>query len=212
MYLTLCLNEEDIFELEFTSTDDETAVEDVHTGEKAVKEDERCTDSSCSDHKFVDVPENEFPVHAHVPQYHTILPISSSGRFPHLLSLLAHDQLSNPGQNKVLLFLPTTCVTQHFATFTRELSNVILPGAYIDIHSKHAQDSRIAASDAFDAEKSGASIFVSSDDSVRGVDYLGVTRVIQFVGWDEIRMFTETTLIESTCLNLFESLGHLRSI
>jgi ATP-dependent RNA helicase MSS116 len=154
-----------------------------------------CTDSSCSDHKFVDVPENEFPVHAHVPQYHTILPISSR-RFPHLLSLLAHDQLSNPGQNKVLLFLPTTCVTQHFATFTRELSNVILPGAYIDIHSKRAQDSRIAASDAFDAEKSGASIFVSSDDSVRGVDYLGVTRVIQFVGWDEIRMFTETTLIE----------------
>ncbi|KAG1740706.1 hypothetical protein EDD22DRAFT_851800 [Suillus occidentalis] len=63
-------------------------------------------------------------------------------------------------------------------------------------------DSRIAASNAFDADKSGASILVSSDDSVRGVDYLGVTRVIQFVGWDEIHMFTETTLIESTCLNL----------
>lgn len=39
MYLTLCLDGEDLFELDFMSTDDETAVEDVHTGEKAVEED-----------------------------------------------------------------------------------------------------------------------------------------------------------------------------
>lgn len=85
---------------------------------------------------------------------------------------------------------PAFCDT-YSRTFKR-----ILPGAYIDTHSKRTQDLRIAASDAFDADKSGASILVSSNDSIRGVDYLGVTRVIQFVGWDEIRMFTEITLIE----------------
>ncbi|KAG2132697.1 DEAD-domain-containing protein [Suillus bovinus] len=135
------------------------------------------------DHKFIDVAhESESPVHAHVPQYHTVLP-SPSQQIPHLLRLLAHDQLSNPGKSKVILFLPTTRMTQLFATLTRELSKVVLPaGQYTkvyEIHSKRAQDSRIAASDAFRADKSGASILVTSDVSARGVDYPGVTRVIQ---------------------------------
>ncbi|KAG1868495.1 P-loop containing nucleoside triphosphate hydrolase protein [Suillus subluteus] len=135
------------------------------------------------DHKFIDVvPESESPVHAHVPQYHTVLP-TPSHQIPHLLRLLAHDQLTNPGKSKVLLFLPTTRMTQLFATLTRELSKTVLPaGAHTrvyEIHSKRTQDSRIAASDAFRADNSGASILVSSDVSARGVDYPGVTRVIQ---------------------------------
>ncbi|KAG1741444.1 P-loop containing nucleoside triphosphate hydrolase protein [Suillus paluster] len=135
------------------------------------------------DHKFIDVvPETESPVHAHVPQYHTVLS-NASQQIPHLLRLLAHDQLTNPGKSKVLLFLPTTRMTQLFATLTRELSKTVLPAGantkVYEIHSKRAQDSRIAASDAFRADKSGASILVSSDVSARGVDYPGVTRVIQ---------------------------------
>ncbi|KAG0707988.1 P-loop containing nucleoside triphosphate hydrolase protein [Suillus ampliporus] len=135
------------------------------------------------DHKFIDVvPETESPVHAHVPQYHTVLP-NASQQIPHILRLLAHDQLINPGKSKVLLFLPTTRMTQLFATLTRELSKTVLPAGantkVYEIHSKRAQDSRIAASDAFRADKSGASILVSSDVSARGVDYPGVTRVIQ---------------------------------
>lgn len=135
------------------------------------------------DHKFIDVvPESESPVHAHVPQYHTVLP-SPSQQIPHFFRLLAHDQLTNPGKSKVLLFLPTTRMTQLFATFARELSKAVLPaGAYTkvyEIHSKRTQDSRIAASDAFRADNSGASILVTSDVSARGVDYPGVTRVIQ---------------------------------
>ncbi|KAG2146335.1 P-loop containing nucleoside triphosphate hydrolase protein [Suillus clintonianus] len=135
------------------------------------------------DHKFIDVvPENESPVHAHVPQYHTVLP-SPSQQIPHLLRLIAHDQLTNKGKSKVLLFLPTTRMTQLFATLTRELSKAVLPAGtntkVYEIHSKRQQDSRIAASDAFRADNSGASILVSSDVSARGVDYPGVTRVIQ---------------------------------
>jgi ATP-dependent RNA helicase MSS116 len=135
------------------------------------------------DHKFIDVVhESESPVHAHVPQYHTVLP-NPSQQIPHLLRLLAHDQLTNPGKSKALIFLPTTRMTQLFATLTRELAKAVLPaGAHTkvyEIHSKRAQDSRIAASDAFRADKSGASILVTSDVSARGVDYPGVTRVIQ---------------------------------
>jgi len=135
------------------------------------------------EYKFIDVvPENDSPVHAHVPQYHTVLS-SASQQIPHLLRLLAHDQLTNPGKSKVLLFLPTTRMTQLFTTLTRELSKTVLPaGAYTrvyEIHSKRTQESRASASDAFRSDKSGASILVTSDVSARGVDYPGVTRVIQ---------------------------------
>ncbi|KAG1765217.1 hypothetical protein EDD22DRAFT_881122 [Suillus occidentalis] len=41
MYLTLRLDEEDVFESDFASTDDEAAAEDVDTGEKAVEDEER---------------------------------------------------------------------------------------------------------------------------------------------------------------------------
>ncbi|OJA20005.1 hypothetical protein AZE42_05870 [Rhizopogon vesiculosus] len=135
------------------------------------------------EYKFIDVvPETDSPVHAHVPQYHTVLS-SASQQIPHLLRLLAHDQLTNPGKSKVLLFLPTTRMTQLFTTFTRELAKTVLPAGantkVYEIHSKRTQDSRAAASDAFRSDKSGASILVSSDVSARGVDYPGVTRVIQ---------------------------------
>lgn len=135
------------------------------------------------EHQFIDVvPETDSPVHAHVPQYHTVLS-SASQQIPHLLRILAHDQLTNPGKSKVLLFLPTTRMTQLFTTLTRELSRKVLPAGantkVYEIHSKRTQDSRAAASDAFRSDKSGASILVTSDVSARGVDYPGVTRVIQ---------------------------------
>jgi ATP-dependent RNA helicase MSS116 len=72
-------------------------------------------------------------------------------------------------------------MTQLFSTLTREHSKVVLPaGVHIDIHSKCTQDSRIAASDTFRADKSGASILISADVSTQGIVCLGVTRVIQF--------------------------------
>ncbi|TFY79531.1 hypothetical protein EWM64_g4478 [Hericium alpestre] len=112
-------------------------------------------------HKFIDVvPENDTPVHARIPQYHTVLP-TAEHQIPHILRLIAHDQLTNTGRSKILLFLPTTKMTQLF--------NTLIPHAglaLIDV-------------DAFRADKTGASILVSSDVSARGVDYPGVTRVIQ---------------------------------
>ncbi|KIM78205.1 hypothetical protein PILCRDRAFT_824683 [Piloderma croceum F 1598] len=134
-------------------------------------------------HVFINtVSDSDSPVHAHVPQYHTVLP-SASEQIPHLLRLLAHDQLINPGKSKSIVFLPTTKMTQLFATLLRELSKTTLPSLrhskVYEIHSKRTQEARTMTSDSFRADKSGSSILVTSDVSARGVDYPGVTRVIQ---------------------------------
>ncbi|PSR78593.1 hypothetical protein PHLCEN_2v7340 [Hermanssonia centrifuga] len=134
-------------------------------------------------HLFVNcVSEDSSPVHAHVPQYHTVLP-SAGHQIPHLLRILAHDQLINPQKSKSIIFLPTTKMTQLFSTLLRELSKTMLPAGrqthVYEIHSKRTQASRTRMSDTFRADTSRASILVSSDVSARGVDYPGVTRIIQ---------------------------------
>jgi ATP-dependent RNA helicase MSS116 len=134
------------------------------------------------DHLFMDcVPENESNVHEHIPQYHTVLN-SAAEQIPHVLKLLAHDQLRNPKSSKSIVFLPTLKLTQLFATFVRELSEALPHGrktSVYEIHSKLGQDQRSRASDRFRNDSSPASILVTSDVSARGVDYPGVTRVIQ---------------------------------
>lgn len=134
-------------------------------------------------HLFINtVSDKESPVHAHVPQFHTVLP-SAAEQISHTLRLIAHDQLLNPGKSKIILFLATTKLTQMFSTILRELAKTALPSLrqthVYEIHSKRAQESRMATSDAFRQDKTGASILVTSDVSARGVDYPGVTRVIQ---------------------------------
>ncbi|KZP03070.1 DEAD-domain-containing protein, partial [Athelia psychrophila] len=47
-------------------------------------------------HVFINtVSAADSPVHAHVPQFHTVLP-SAAEQLPHALRLLAHDQLTHP--------------------------------------------------------------------------------------------------------------------
>lgn len=151
------------------------------TVSKSIQEVARST--LARNHKFVNcVSDESSPVHAHVNQYHTVLP-SAGHQIPHTLRLLAHDQLMNPGNSKIVLFLPTTKMTQLFATLIRELSKTTLPAGrnthVYEIHSKRTQDARTNTSETFRKDKSGASILVTSDVSSRGVDYPGVTRVIQ---------------------------------
>ncbi|EIM81977.1 DEAD-domain-containing protein [Stereum hirsutum FP-91666 SS1] len=133
-------------------------------------------------HTFIDVvPKDDSPVHSHIPQFHTVLP-SAADQIPHILRLIAHDQLSNPGKSKLIVFLPTTKMTQLFATLLRQLSHSVPAGKQTrvyEIHSKRTQESRSKVSDMFRKDQSGATILVSSDISARGVDYPGVTRVIQ---------------------------------
>ncbi|KDQ60061.1 hypothetical protein JAAARDRAFT_191482 [Jaapia argillacea MUCL 33604] len=139
--------------------------------------------SLAKDHLYINtVSDNTSPVHAHVPQFGTVLP-SAGHQIPHVLRVLAHDQLTHPGKSKIILFLPTTKQTQLFATFIRELSKTCLPAGretrVYEIHSKRTQESRTSTSESFRNDKSGCSILVTSDVSARGVDYPGVTRVVQ---------------------------------
>ncbi|KAJ6572175.1 P-loop containing nucleoside triphosphate hydrolase protein [Mycena capillaripes] len=134
-------------------------------------------------HKYINCVTNDTsPVHAHVEQYHTVLP-SASAQLPHIMRLIAHDQLTNPGKSKVILFLPTTKMTQLTATLVNALSASTLPAGkntrVYEIHSKRTQEKRSLVSDSFRNAKGGATVLITSDVSARGVDYPGVTRVIQ---------------------------------
>jgi ATP-dependent RNA helicase MSS116, mitochondrial len=147
--------------------------------------------SMSKDYKFINtVSEEDSPVHAHVPQFSTILP-SAKWELPHVMRLLAQDQLTAglkqaPGYgygSKVIIFLPTTKKTQLYATAIRELSRDLLPAGrqtkIYEIHSKKSQNERERYSSAFRNSKNEHSILITSDVSARGVDYPGVTRVIQ---------------------------------
>ena len=139
--------------------------------------------SLATNHTFINcVSDDSSPVHAHVAQYHTVLP-SASEQIPHLLRLIAHDQLTNPAASKIIVFLPTTNMTRLFATILREVSETTLPAGrrtrVFELHSKRRMESRTSTSDAFRADKSGASVLITSDVSARGVDYPNVSRVIQ---------------------------------
>ncbi|KAL0581321.1 hypothetical protein V5O48_000697 [Marasmius crinis-equi] len=136
-----------------------------------------------ADHTYIDcIKEEDSPVHASIPQYHTVLP-SASEQIPHVLRLIAHDQLTNPGASKIIVFLPTTKMTQLFSTILQTFGRSILPTGkttkVLEIHSKRPQVTRSRVSEQFKSDKSGASVLVTSDVSARGVDYPGVTRVIQ---------------------------------
>ncbi|KAJ7249416.1 P-loop containing nucleoside triphosphate hydrolase protein [Mycena rebaudengoi] len=120
-------------------------------------------------HKYINcVTEEASPVHAHLP---------------HILRLIAHDQLTNPGFSKVIIFFPTTKMTQLFSTLINALASTVLPAGkntrVYEIHSKRTQDKRTMVSDAFRKAKGGATVLITSDVSARGVDYPNVTRVIQ---------------------------------
>lgn len=143
------------------------------------------------DHVFVDtVGKNDVDTHLHIPQYHSVLP-SSEHQILHILRLLAHDQLLHArkasenggiGGGKAIVFLPTTRLTQLFSLVLNSMKHHLPWGRdtlLVEIHSKKDQSQRTRASDTFRSAKTGYSILVSSDVSARGVDYPGVTRVIQ---------------------------------
>ncbi|GAA5826835.1 hypothetical protein JCM11251_002911 [Rhodosporidiobolus azoricus] len=143
------------------------------------------------DHVFIDtVPADEVDTHLHIPQFHTVLP-SAADQLSHVVRLIAQDQLlyardaaknGGTGGGKAVIFLPTTRMTQLFAEVLRSMKNHLPWGRdtnVIEIHSKKTQEQRTRASDLFRKSSQGYAVLVTSDVSARGVDYPGVTRVIQ---------------------------------
>ncbi|WWC59309.1 uncharacterized protein I303_101860 [Kwoniella dejecticola CBS 10117] len=129
-------------------------------------------------HKVIDcVPKNESNVHLHIPQHYTIVP-SAADQIPHILRLIAHDQFINP-HSKVIVFLNTTKLTMLTATLVRELKSSLPKDINVyEIHSRLDQNQRSRASERYRRDTK-PSVLITSDVSARGVDYPGVTRVIQ---------------------------------
>ncbi|KAF9527467.1 P-loop containing nucleoside triphosphate hydrolase protein [Crepidotus variabilis] len=130
------------------------------------------------------VSSDDSPVHAHIPQYHTVLP-SGEHALPHLLRVIAHDQLTKQKEgtkSKIIIFFSTTKMVQIFSELLR-MSAISLPcgrqTTIYEMHSKKDMDRRISTSRNFRQDDGPGSILVTSDVSARGVDYPGVTRVVQ---------------------------------
>ncbi len=135
-------------------------------------------------HQYINcVSADNSTVHAHIPQFHTVL-ASGEQSLPHLLRL---DQLARKmeaGKSKIIVFFSTTKMVQMFAEMVRMSVNALpcvhFPETSVyEIHSKRHMDRRISTSCAFRRDEAQGSVLITSDVSVRGVDYPGVTRVIQ---------------------------------
>ena len=136
-----------------------------------------------SSYKYINcVSVDDSPVHDHIPQYHTVIP-DPSQLFPYLLQLITHDQLSTEEKSKIIIFFSTTKAVQLFSDFISRAAPQVLPSGrktkVYEMHSKRDMDRRMAVSKSFRNDTSGASILITSDVSARGVDYPGVSRVIQ---------------------------------
>ncbi|KAF9226341.1 DEAD-domain-containing protein [Gyrodon lividus] len=129
--------------------------------------------------------DDELTTHDHVSQFHTLCP-TASDQLPTLLKLLAHDRLTHGARSKVIVFCPTVQVTALFSTLLRVLGEEVLTDENTQImtmHSKMPQSdrdqTRLLFSRAGEGLNTRPTVLVSSDVSAKGVDYPGVTRVIQ---------------------------------
>lgn len=119
--------------------------------------------------------------HEHVPQQYLLIP--SVDMFPATVSFLEQTFKSDPTASKVILFFSTARLTGLFYSLLQALQsqsqgkgplhNVSL----FELHSRKSQSMRTKASQAFSAAAKG--ILCSSDVTARGVDFPGVTQVIQ---------------------------------
>ncbi|KAK0535795.1 hypothetical protein OC834_001389 [Tilletia horrida] len=150
-------------------------------------------------HTYIDcVPKGESNTHEHIPQSVYVIK-DPKKHLEFVARLIAHDQLVHPGQSKIVVFTPTTIATKMISrmlsslarsgglpanTFDRKgqqgMGEEGIGGSVYEIHSKLDQSQRFRVSTRFRNDKSGGAVLVTSDVSARGVDYPGVTRVIQW--------------------------------
>jgi ATP-dependent RNA helicase MSS116 len=109
----------------------------------------------------------------HVEQSHAI--ISSMTQYvPSIIRVVREAANDGDGDNKVVVFFPTARMVSFFA----DLFNEVVGLPVMELHSKKSQGYRNRVSNQFRECSSG--ILFTSDVSARGVDYPGVTHVVQF--------------------------------
>lgn len=116
--------------------------------------------------------EDETNTHEHVEQTYIITP--QANFISTAVSIIQQDMLAHPGSSKCMVFFPTA----RQVGFARELLSQLdgLP-PILEIHSRKSQPARIKAADAFKVAKSA--VLLSSDVAARGMDFPGVTLVLQ---------------------------------
>jgi ATP-dependent RNA helicase MSS116 len=114
--------------------------------------------------------------HAHVMQSHAVIP--SVGRYAssvvRVVGEAARDGVDGTG-NKIVVFFPTARMVSFFASL---FNDVLKSPTVMELHSRKSQGYRDRVSSEFREAESG--ILLTSDVSARGVDYPGVTHVVQF--------------------------------
>lgn len=133
-------------------------------------------------HRFIDcVPPGEDAVHTRIPQFVTGVS-DPSQLYPHVLRVIARDQLVHGARSKVMVFCSTTKQTRTASRVFRDAS-AMLPFEQVtrvfEIHSEKDQSKRNKITQSFRGCTHAPSVLVTSDVSARGVDYPGVTQVIQ---------------------------------
>ncbi|WFD45791.1 RNA helicase [Malassezia furfur] len=133
-------------------------------------------------HRFIDcVPPGEDAVHTRIPQYVTTL-ADPAEVFGHVLRVVARDQLVHGTQSKVMVFFSTTRQTRAASQVLRTASDTLpfeQATRVFDIHSDMDQSKRNKVASRFRTCTTAPSVLVTSDVSARGVDYPGVTQVVQ---------------------------------
>ncbi|KAF7301998.1 hypothetical protein MIND_00766000 [Mycena indigotica] len=132
-------------------------------------------ESMMPNYKFIStLREDEVNTHEHVPQQSLIVPFPQ--HLPATLAFLLQDRVKNSGSTKAMVFLPTARAVSFFYEALSQLPRGTLPPVY-EIHSRKSQPARVKAADAFKEAKQG--VLISSDVTARGMDFPGVTLIIQ---------------------------------
>jgi ATP-dependent RNA helicase MSS116 len=110
---------------------------------------------------------------AQIQQSHIVVP--TMDRYISSVVEVVQLAMEQDPNAKIVVFFPTARMVAFFAEFFNEELNIPV----VELHSKKSQSYRNRASEQFRQAKSKIILF-TSDVSARGVDYPGVTHVIQF--------------------------------
>ncbi|KAL1924975.1 uncharacterized protein VTP21DRAFT_4629 [Calcarisporiella thermophila] len=126
------------------------------------------------DHVYIDtVDPNDVNTNLQVKQTYSVIPLEQQPLVVH--QLLNQHREQCPRENKAIVFLPTTRSTELYAQVFR---NILPQFKVFELHSRMDQRRRTKIADNYRRARGNAVLF-TSDVSARGVDYPGVTMVLQ---------------------------------
>lgn len=111
--------------------------------------------------------------HIHVKQSHAVIPCVAQ-YVSSVIRVVREAVKDGDANNKIVVFFPTARMVGFFA----DLFNNVVQLSVMELHSRKSQGYRDRVSSEFREAKSG--ILFTSDVSARGVDYPGVSHVVQF--------------------------------